>query len=189
MKLTKEYIEALLISAIPIVGMPAGIYFMSDADIHSYEYLKKLSLLMGISLLSSILFSIELLKEYIVEILTSMLVASVSVIVYKILRSENISLYADEYSIVINMSLNINSVNIADTDINSLISTIIRKALRKVHNPYYREKLSTLNMCSSSPRVTAHEDKLIIRKRCGDTTLEIVITNNTKANIKFEIEY
>lgn len=189
MKINKKCLEEIFVSLIPIVGLPMALYLMSDTDIHSSEYTRKLLVILPISLISTIILSVELLKNYIVEIFTGILVSSVAIMVYKIMKSEKISLYVDEYSIMISMNLNLESLNFSETDINNLILNVVKKAIRKVKNPYYRDKLSVLSTCGSSARVVLQEDKLIIRKRCGDSTLEIVIEKNSHANIKFEIQY
>ncbi|MBP1357236.1 MAG: hypothetical protein JZD40_01935 [Sulfolobus sp.] len=189
MKLNKEYLEEVLVALIPILGLPVSLYLMSGIDINSSKYIRRLLIVLPISLITTIVFSLELLKNYIIEVLAGILVSSVGIMVYNILKSENISLYVDEYSIIITMHLNLESLNFSKTDLNNLIIDIVKKAMRKIKNPYYREKLSILSTCGSSPRVALQEDKLIIRKRCGDSTLEIVIENNSQANIKFEIQY
>lgn len=100
-------------------------------------------------------------------------------------RYENIKIDVNEYYIEIKFEVPMKKLTFDNPSI--LFEYVFDKALKKIKPPYLF-KLRSLDNCGNL-KVVPKENSIILRKRCGDTVVEIIVTNNKKADLKVTMTY
>ncbi len=185
-RLDRNLLIYLPISALPIAG--STIYsVISINKIRDFiESLPYVFLGIPLSLLTSAVVTFEYFKQlfYIVILIVTVAPFIASFAVSR--TYENVEVVPNEYYIEITLKVPISYSQFSDP--NALFDKVFNKALKKMKNPYYYYKLRSLGSCSNL-RVEVHEDRIVLRKRCGDTIVEINLTNKDEAYMKVSISY
>ena len=174
-----------VISAIPFAGSAISSYILSEYLKDFYESSKYFPLIIGLSLLSSLITAYYYLRQWIIEIVTFVLIAPILISYLNSKRFENIKIEINEYYIEIKFEVPMRRFSFDNPS--DLFEYILNKALKKIKPPYLF-KLQSLSSCGNL-RVIPKENSIILRKRCGDTVVEIIITNNERANLKVTMPY
>jgi hypothetical protein len=185
-RLDKNLLIYLPTSVIPIAG--STIYsIISINKIRDFvEALPYIFLGLPASLLTSAILTLEYFKQFIYVVLLIVVLAPF-ISSFAISRTyENVEVIPNEYYIEITLKVPISYSQFSDP--NALFEKIFNKALKKMKNPYYYYKLRSLGNCSNL-KVEVHEDRIVLRKRCGDTIVEINLSNKDEAYMKVSISY
>ena len=184
----KKDIKPLLfsaISAIPLAGSAVSSYVLSEYLKDFFESLRYFPFILGLSLLSSLVTAYYFLRQWIIEVIAIVIIAPFLISYLNTRRYENIRIDVNEYYIEIKFDVPMKKLSFDNPS--DLFEYVFDKALKKIKPPYLF-KLKSLNNCGNL-KVIPKENSIILRKRCGDTVLEIVITNNEKANLKVTMTY
>ncbi|MEM3949646.1 hypothetical protein, partial [Saccharolobus sp.] len=103
-----------------------------------------------------------------------------------LLTRNNISVNYSEDYIEIKFKI---PINMTSHDPHELFNYVFNKALNKIRNPYYHYKLSAVANCSGLKVSYQNEDKLVIRRKCGDIDIRIVISSKKIADMVIDISY
>ncbi|BCS91693.1 hypothetical protein L3N51_00902 [Metallosphaera sp. J1] len=139
-----------------------------------------------LSFASTVLFTFEYMKHF-------LLIATIYSLVSPLLfayafskKFDSMEINVNEYYIEVKLKVPLLSDQVIDP--NSLFERVVSKAIRRVRNPYYNFKLKSLNNCSNL-KVSLSENKITMRRRCGDIIVEVIISNNDTADMKLSISY
>ncbi|BDC19599.1 hypothetical protein [Acidianus sp. HS-5] len=185
-RLDKNLLIYLPVSAVPIAGSTIYSVISINKLRDFIESLPYVFLGIPVSLLTSAAITFEYFKQlfyisFIVVIITPLIASFVISRTY-----ENVEVVPNEYYIEITLKVPISYSQFSDPNV--LFDKVFNKALKKMKNPYYYYKLRSLGSCSNL-RVEVHEDRIVLRKRCGDTIVEINLTNKDEAYMKVSISY
>ncbi|MBB5252309.1 hypothetical protein [Sulfurisphaera ohwakuensis] len=184
----KKDIIPLLYSAIaiiPIGGSSISSYLLSDYLRDFSETLRYLPLVWGLSSLSSILVAFYYFKQFLFEILAIVIAAPLLISYLNYKKYENIKIEVNEYYLEIKFEVPMKRLSFDNPS--ALFEYVFEKALKKIKPPYLF-KLRNLDNCGNL-KVIPRENSIILRKRCGDTVVEIIISNNDKADLKVTMPY
>ncbi|WP_369610048.1 hypothetical protein [Sulfurisphaera javensis] len=184
----KKDLRPLLFSSIaivPIGGSTISSYILSDYLRDFFETLRYLPLIWGLSTLSSFLVAYYYFRQWMFEILAVVIVAPILVSFINSKRFENIKIDVNEYYIEIKFEVPMKRLSFDNPS--TLFEYVFDKALKKIKPPYLF-KLRSLDNCGNL-KVVPRENSIILRKRCGDTVVEIIISNNDKADLKVTMTY
>jgi len=184
----KKDIKPLLFSAIsimPLAGSAVSSYVLSEYLKDFFESLKYFPLILGLSLLSSLVTAYYFLRHWIIEVIAIVIIAPFLLTYLNTRKYESIRIDVNEYYIEIKFDVPMKKLSFDNPS--DLFDYVFDKALKRMKPPY-SFKLKSLNNCGNL-KVIPKENSIILRKRCGDTVLEIVITNNEKANLKVTMTY
>ncbi len=184
--LEKRGILTSLISLVPLAGGPiAG--FLLGRELRDFEdSLPYLLISFPLSVLSSSLVSLLFFRNYLYLVLIFSAVTPVLVDYLTSRKYENMTINVNEYYIEIKFDIPVDMENFSDP--NEVFEKLLNKALKKMRNPYYYYKLKSSGSCSSL-KISLSENKIVLRKRCGDLVIEIEITNKKIANMRVSISY
>jgi hypothetical protein len=101
-------------------------------------------------------------------------------------KYDSMQINVNEYYIEVKLKVPLLTDNVIDP--NALFEKVVNKAVRRIRNPYYHYKLKSLGNCSNL-KVNLSENKITLRRRCGDITVEVIISNNDIADMKVSISY
>jgi len=184
--LERSNILIVLTSVIPLIGGPITGYLLGRKIRDFEDSLVYLFMGFPMFVLSSSILSFIYFRNYLYLVL---IYAAISpfLVTYIISRKyQNMQINVNEYYIEIKLEVPIDLEE--NTDPNIIFEKIFNKALKKMKNPYYYYKLKSLNSCSNL-KVSLSENKMILRRRCGDIIIEIELTNNNVADMKVSISY
>ncbi|AWR99722.1 hypothetical protein [Metallosphaera hakonensis] len=139
-----------------------------------------------LSFASTVLFTFEYLKQF---LLIAVAYSLLSPLLFSYLYSkkfDSMDINVNEYYIEVKLKIPLLSDQVIDP--NSLFEKVVGKAVRRLRNPYYNFKLKSLNNCSNL-KVSLSENKIIMRRRCGDIIVEVIISNSDTADMKLSISY
>lgn len=173
------------ISAIPLAGSSISSYILSDYLKDFFETLRYFPFMLGLSTLSSLLVTYYYLRQWLLEIMVVVLVVPFVISYLNNRRYENIKIDVNEYYIEIKFEVPMKKLTFDNPSI--LFEYVFDKALKKIKPPYLF-KLRSLDNCGNL-KVVPKENSIILRKRCGDTVVEIIVTNNKKADLKVTMTY
>ncbi|EZQ04865.1 MULTISPECIES: hypothetical protein [Acidianus] len=186
MRLDKRELYFLPISAIPFAG---GVVYPIVVVRRLRDFVETLvyvSMAIPLFTASDVLLSLFYFRS-LIYVLIGYSIAAPIVSSYALYRLyENVNVSVNEYYIEVNLKIPINNAELYD--MNALFEKVFNKALKKLKNPYYYYKLKALSNCSNL-KVTLSENKITLRKRCGDIVVEVNISNNTEAQMKVSISY
>ncbi len=80
-------------------------------------------------------------------------------------------------------------VNISSYDPNELFNHVFKKASRSIRNPYYSKKLGNMSNCGHLRVTYLGDDKMVLKRRCGELIVEVTITPQREANMSVRIDY
>lgn len=174
-----------LISSAPLVGGSISSYLITEYYRDFFESLRYFPLIIGLSTLSSIFIIYDYFRSLMFYLLTLVISLPFVVAFVTTRRFENIRINVNEYYIEINFEVPMKRLSFDDPS--SLFDYVYEKALKKIKPPYL-QKLRNLDRCGNL-KVIPKENSIILRKRCGDTIVEVIITNNEKADMKVTMSY
>ena len=185
MKRDRKPLLLSAISIIPFAGSAISSYVLSDYLKDFMESTRYLPLVIGLSLLSSLITTYYYLKQWMIEIAAIVIIVPIFVSYLNTRRYENIKIDINEYYIEIKFEVPMKKLSFDNPS--DLFEYVFNKALKKIKPPYLF-KLQNLSSCGNL-KVLPKENLIILRKRCGDTVLEIIITNTERANLKVTMPY
>ncbi len=80
-------------------------------------------------------------------------------------------------------------VDISSYDPNELFNHVFKKASRSIRNPYYSKRLGSLNGCGHLRVTYLGDDKMVLKRRCGELIVEITITPQREAKMAVRMNY
>jgi len=173
------------ISIIPFAGSSISSYILSDYLKDFFESIRYLPLMIGLSSLSSLILAYYYLRQWMIEIIAIVVIAPLLISYLNSRRYENIKIDVNEYYIEIKFEVPMKKFSFDNPS--TLFEYVFDKALKKIKPPYLF-KLRNLDNCGNL-KVIPKESSIVLRKRCGDTVVEIIIANNDKANLKVTMTY
>ncbi|EWG08092.1 MAG: hypothetical protein ASUL_00520 [Candidatus Aramenus sulfurataquae] len=185
-ELEKGSILTSLTSAVPMVGGPITGFLLGRKLRDFEESLPYLFISLPLFVISSSLVSFFFIRSYLYLVLIYSAISPVLVNYLTSRKYENMTINVNEYYIEIKFDLPMDMENFSDP--NEVFEKLLHKALKKMRNPYYYYKLKSSGSCSSL-KISLSEDKMVLRKRCGDLIIEIEINNKKIANMKVTISY
>jgi hypothetical protein len=176
--------KVLLLSVIPIIGGPIGSYFGTRRLLKFNEVVKVSSLSFLISSLSTIVAGLQFFKDYLIEVLGALVLANIIAVIMARFK-DNIRVNVNEYYIEISTNIDLSGGSLSNLE--EVFNTVIHEAMKRIRSPYYKQKLLESSKCSNL-RVYLSEEKIILRKRCGDTIIEVSI-RGFESQLKLSIMY
>lgn len=173
------------IAIIPIGGSSISSYILSSYLRDFIETLRYFPTIIGFSTLSSLLVAYFYLRQWLFEILAVVIVAPFVISFFNSKRYENIKINVNEYYLEIRFEVPMRRLSFDNPS--ELFEYVYEKALKKIKPPYLF-KLKNLDNCGSL-KVTPRENSIILRKRCGDIIVEVIISNNEIADMKVTMSY
>jgi hypothetical protein len=173
------------IGVIPIAGSSIASFSISQYFKDFSETLRYLPLTIGLSLLTTFVITYNYLRNFVIESLVIVAVLPFAIAYLNSKRFDNIQINVNEYYIEILFKVPVK--NYIFDDPAELFEYVYEKALKKVKPPY-SSKLKALSSCGSL-RVIPKEDYLILRKRCGDTSIEVKVYKDKDADLKVTMSY
>jgi hypothetical protein len=174
-----------IISAIPpIIGTSITSFIMSRRYGDLKEVIKYVMIGLPVTLATTYYLFINIIPKY-----ADYLIAIPAILPLPIsflLTRNNISVNYSEDYIEIKFKI---PINMTSHDPHELFSYVFNKALSKIRNPYYHYKLSAVTNCSGLKVSYQNEDKLVIRRKCGDIDIRIVISSKKIADMVIDISY
>ncbi|MUN28196.1 hypothetical protein [Sulfuracidifex metallicus] len=184
----KLLLTSMSASVVPLLGsgIASGFLYIKLRDIFSsYQYLLSCipitAFTTGIAsyvILGNIYFALYLVAA---SILTPLIVPIVASQKYKSVETKITENY-------IEIDLKV-PVNISSYDPNELFNHVYKKASRSIRNPYYSKKLGPLNNCGHLKVTYIGDDKMVLRRRCGELFVEVTITPQREANMSVRMAY
>ncbi|QKQ99636.1 hypothetical protein GWK48_03825 [Metallosphaera tengchongensis] len=139
-----------------------------------------------LSFASTVLFTFEYMKHFLLIATAYSLISPILLTLAYSRKFDNMEINVNEYYIEVKLKIPLLQDQVID--LNSLFEKVVNKAMRRVRNPYYNFKLKSLNNCSNL-KVSLTENKIIMKRRCGDIVVEVIISNNDVADMKLSISY
>ncbi|AEB94395.1 MAG: hypothetical protein QXR57_02875 [Metallosphaera sp.] len=139
-----------------------------------------------LSFASTVLFTFEYFRQFILIAAIYSLLSPIGFCYIYSKRYDSMEINVNEYYIEVKLKVPLLRDQVIDPS--SLFEKVVSKAVRRVRNPYYNFKLKSLNNCSNL-KVSLSENKIIMRRRCGDIVVEVIISNNDIADMKLSISY
>lgn len=187
MEKDKKPIYYAFLGVIPYVGSSVASFSISEYLKDFFETLRYIPFTVGLSLLSSFLLTYYYFKSFLIEALAIVSVAPILIAYLNTRRFEALSVNVNEYYIEIIFKVPLKALNFESPT--ELFDYVYNKALKRIKPPYLF-KLKALNNCGNL-RVTVREGEgyIILRKRCGDTSVEIKIYKDKDADLKVVMSY
>jgi len=183
-----EQKKLLLLSTIPIVGGAISNYYMSLKVSKMSKLLRLLLISTTVSIISTLILTLYFFKDLLIEILSTVIIANVISVILGRKRklSRDIKLKVNEYYIEIITNIDFDEEEVIK-DPSEIYSIVINQALSKIKSPYYKQKLLETLKCSNL-KIHLAEDKIILRRKCGDTIVEITL-RGVRGELKISIMY
>ncbi|AOL15823.1 hypothetical protein BFU36_02770 [Sulfolobus sp. A20] len=180
----RDTIIAILSSAIPFAGNTITSFIISRIYGDFKEIIKYVILGLPITIGTTyyLLTNIFPKLEYYLLIIPVILPFPVSFI----LSRKNMAITYSEDVIEIKFKI---PINMSARDPHELFEYVFNKALSKIKNPYYYNKLISVANCSGLKVSYISDDKLVIRRKCGDIDIRIIISSMKIADMVIDISY
>ena len=187
MESDKKPIYYAFLGLIPYVGSSVASFSISQYLKDFFETLRYLPFSIGLSLLTSFLLTYYYFKNFVLEVLAIVSVVPFLVAYLNTRRFEEIQVNVNEYYIEIIFRVPIKNLNFESPT--ELFDYVFNKALKRIKPPYLL-KLKALSNCGNL-RLTVKEEEgyIVLRKRCGDTSVEVKIYKNKDADLKVIMSY
>ncbi|WP_338600399.1 hypothetical protein V6M85_11900 [Sulfolobus tengchongensis] len=183
--MTKKDIIISLLSAIPpIVGTSIISFIMSRKYGDLKEVIKYILLGLPITLGTTYYLFVNVIPKYADYFL--LIPAIIPLPMSFLLTRRNMTISYSEDYIEIKFKI---PINMTSHDPHELFNYVFNKALNRIRNPYYYYKLSGVSNCSGLKVSYLNEDKLVIRRKCGDIDIRIVISSKKIADMVIDISY
>ncbi|MEM3971695.1 MAG: hypothetical protein QXR34_02760 [Saccharolobus sp.] len=179
----RDVIIAMLSSTPPLIGTSIASYITSKKYGDLKEVLKYVMLGLPITLVTTYYLFVNTIPRYVDYILLIPVLLPFPLSI--IFTRSNISIEYSEDYIEIKFKI---PINMTSYDPHELFNYVFNRALSKIKNPYYYYKLSSASNCSGL-KITYNEDKLMIRRRCGDIDIRVIITPRKIADMVIDISY
>ncbi|AGE71546.1 hypothetical protein [Sulfolobus acidocaldarius] len=181
----RKAIYYTLIGAVPFGGSSISSFMVSRYLRDFTETLRYLPLTIGICLLTTFLITYNYLQSYVAEILVAVAVAPF--IIGYVFSSvyENIKVNVSEYYIEVIFKVPVGELKFDNPS--EMFNYLFSRSLKKIRPPYY-QKLKVLNNCGNL-RVVPRENEIVLRKKCGDTQIEIIVRGKRNVDMKVTMSY
>lgn len=139
-----------------------------------------------LSFASTVAFTVLYMKNFLV---VASIYSVISPLLFTLLytkKYDSMQINVNEYYIEVKLKIPLITDRVIDP--NALFEKVVGKAVKRIRNPYYHYKLKSLGNCSNL-KVNLSENKITLRRRCGDITVEVIISNNDIADMKVSISY
>ncbi|BCU71419.1 hypothetical protein [Stygiolobus caldivivus] len=183
----KKPLYYAFLGVIPYAGSSIASFSISEYLKDFVETLRYIPFTVGLSLLSTFLISYYYFRNFLLEIIAIVSVAPLIIAYFNTRKFEALQVNVNEYYIEIIFKVPVKTLDFESPT--ELFDYVYSKALKRLKPPYLL-KLKALNNCGNL-RVTVKEEEgyIILRKRCGDTSVEVKIYKDKNADLKVTMSY
>lgn len=181
----RDILITLLASTPPLAGTTIVSFIISKKYGDLKETLKYLMIGLPVTLATTYYLLLSVIPKYLEYIILIPVIMPLPLSYLLTRKTMSVSFSEDYIEIKLKIPINMTSY-----DPHELFNYAFNKALSRIRNPYYYYKLSSISNCSGLKVSYLNEDKLVIRRKCGDIDVRVLISSNKKiADMVIDISY